>query len=190
MKSYNPWQRDLKDTIIAINKNRHFIIETLGGGDIFLLEGSNNIILRLLDEVSGIDIVWKKDNQIKGIASRVQWGNYDTFTIRCGRKSGAETEYKKRLETIGESFSPHLTMQMYCNNREENIFESLAIIKTEDLYLLIITRPDLVHESKSNNFFKYISWNDIKNKTDMNILIKIKGKKLEGEAKAELKKVR
>jgi hypothetical protein len=181
VKLYNPWIKDLKAATIAINKNRHFIIEALGGGYIYLLEGSNDRISRLLDEVSGIDIIWKKDNQIKGIASRVQWGNYDTFTIRCERKSGAETEYKKRLETIGESLYPHLTMQMYCNNREENIFESMAIIKTEDLYLLIITRPDLVHESKSNNFFKYIFWNDIRNKTDMNILIKRKGEILERE---------
>ncbi|GAG62034.1 unnamed protein product [marine sediment metagenome] len=183
MKSYNPWQKDREDSVIAINKNIHFIMEALGGGYIYSLEESNYIILRLLDDVSGIDIIWKKDNQIKGIASRVQWEEkpHDNFTIRCKRKSGAETEYKKRLETIGESFGPHLTMQMYCNNREENIFESMAIIKTEDLYLLIITRPDLVHESKSDNFFKYISWDDIRNETDISIFIKRKGEILERE---------
>jgi len=63
-------------------------------------------------------------------------------------------------------------MQMYCNNREENIFESMAIIKTEELYLLLIGRSDLIHENKSDNIFKYIFWNDIKYKTDTEILIK------------------
>jgi len=83
VKLYNPWIKDLKAATIAIKKNRHFIIEILGGGDIYLLEGSDNRILRLLDEVSGIDMIWRKDDQIKGIASRVQWGiPYNSFTIR------------------------------------------------------------------------------------------------------------
>ncbi|MBA7579003.1 hypothetical protein ES708_20869 [subsurface metagenome] len=181
VKSYNTWQKDREDSVIAINKNRHFIIEALGGGYIYSLEESNHIILRLLDDISGIDIIWKKDNKVKGIASRVQWEEepYDTFTIRYKRKSGARTEYEKRLQTIGESYCPHLTMQMYCNNRKENILESMAIIKTEDLYLLSIEHPELFHTTKSNNLFKYIRWDDIRNKTDISILIKRKGEKLE-----------
>ena len=185
MKSYNIWQKDMEDSAKAINKNRHFIIEALGGGYIYPLEGSNNEILQLLDRDCGIDIIWKKDKKIRGIASRVQWmgwrgESYDTFTIRSERESKAETEYKKRLKTIGESFYPHLTMQMYCNNRKENILKSIAIIDTEDLYLLSIERPELFHTTKSDNFFKFISWKDIRNKSNTHILIKRKGKELEG----------
>ncbi len=71
-------------------------------------------------------------------------------------------------------------MQMYCNNRKENILESMAIIKTEDLYLLSIEHPELFHTTKSDNFFKFIRWKDIRNKSNINILIKRKGKELEG----------
>ncbi len=189
MKSfYKPWQKDREDSTIAVNKNRHFIIEILGGGYIYSLEESNNEILQLLDRDCGIDLIWKKNKKARGIASRVQWmewrgESYDTFTIRSERESKAETEYKKRLETIGNSFSPHLTMQMYCNNRKENILESMAIIKTEDLYLLSIEHPELFHTTKSDNFFKFIRWKDIRNKSNINILIKRKGKELEGDLK-------
>lgn len=180
VKSYNPWQKDREDSAIAIDKNRHFIIETLGGGDIYSLEESKNRMLQKLDEIAGIDLFWEKDKKIRGIASRVQWDkNWETFTIRYKRKSGARTEYEKRLQTIGESFGPHFTMQMYCNNRKENILESMAIIKTKDLYSLSIRRPELFYTTKSNNLFKYIRWDDIRNKTDISILIKRKGEKLE-----------
>lgn len=182
MKSYNFWGKDLENSIAAINKNIRLIIDALGGGEIHSIERTNNKILQILDRYCGIDYIWIRDEKARGIASRVQWKkNWETFTIRCERKSGAETEYKKRLKTIGESFSPHLTMQMYCNDKVENKFEAMAIIKTEDLYFLIVTRPELFHESKSDNLFIYVHWNDIKYKTDTNILIKRRGKELEGE---------
>ncbi|MBA7512959.1 hypothetical protein ES705_04968 [subsurface metagenome] len=177
MKLYNPWPLDQKNSIAAIHKNKRYIIDALGGGEIYPIEGINIKILQILDMVCGIDYIWVRDKKVRGIASRVQWGhNYDTFTIRYERKSGTETEYKKRLEAIKEkeSFRPYLTMQMYCDNEKENELESLAIIKTEDLFEIIFTYPKLVHETKSNNFFKYILWDDIKNienETNKEILI-------------------
>lgn len=182
MKSYNDWIKDKEDSIRAINKNEHFIIEALGGGHIYSIEGSNDPMLQLLDKDCGIDYMWEKDKKVRGIATRVQWGiPYDTFTIRSKRQSGAETEGIKRLEAIGESFYPHLTMQMYCNNREESILESMAIIKTEDLYQLLVLYPELFHTNKSDNDFEFIRWRDIRNKSDKNILIKRRGRELEGQ---------
>lgn len=37
----------------------------------------------MLDRFSGIDLIVLRDKALRGIASRVQWGNnWDTFTIR------------------------------------------------------------------------------------------------------------
>lgn len=182
MKSYKSWIKDKENSIAAIDKNKYHIIDALGGGEIHSIEKENNKILQLLDRDCGIDLIWVRGKKARWIASRVQWGirHFDTFTIRYKRKSGTKTEYEKRLESIKEEFIyPQLTMQMYCNNEIENKFESMAIIKTRDLYSLPIIKPDLFHESKSNNFFKYIHWDDIRNETDISILIKRREEKLD-----------
>jgi len=172
VKYYNNWTKDLTATSKAIEiiipKINEFI-----SGELYSVENSDNEILNLLDKYSGIDLIVLRDKALRGVASRVQWGNnWDTFTIRYKRHTGSKTEYEKRIENIenGE-FYPALTLQAYLNNRNENKLLSLGVIRTKDLYELTQTHKELFKMRKSDNEFKFISWSDIKNKTDKKLLI-------------------
>lgn len=185
MKKYNKWIDDLKSSTIAIEKAQKEIRKMVKG-DLYSIEDSDNEILRLFDKFAGIDLISLFDSNIIGIASRVQWGKaYNTFTIRKERRTGTETEYKKRLNAIKKGyFYPALTMQIYCDNRKDNNILSMAMMKTIDLYELIETNPELFKTQLSDNFFIFIKWDDIKKKTDKKIIARyLKLKKKKGQAR-------
>lgn len=62
-----------------------------------------NDFARELDVRSGIDMwLMSRDGHMRGLASRVQWGDksWDTFTVRMKRVSGYATEFDKRVAQI------------------------------------------------------------------------------------------
>ncbi len=172
MNVYNNWKVDNKASQSAIEKSRAVISKYILG-DLYSVESSDNEILLLLDKYAGIDLVVLKDGNIKGVASRVQWGhNWDTFTIRSKRHTGTKTEYEKRVDAINNGhLYPALTMQIYCNNRENNDIQSMGIMKTIDLYELLDIKKELFKVRESDNVFHFIKWIDIKEQTDKKILI-------------------
>ena len=159
---YNNWKKDLSDSIKAIEKIKLTVLPTLIDGEIISIEESNNNILLLFDKYSGIDYLRKNNIGIQGIASRVQFGNdWNTFTIRARRISGAKTEYEKRKEQIDKGYIfPYYTLQAYFDNRKDLNLLSVCIIKTIDLYNEIENNMH-VKTKTSDNVFKFISWSDI-----------------------------
>lgn len=136
------------------------------GKEIISIENSSHPILRMFDKYSGIDAIQiTKDNQIRTIAIRVQFGTaWDTFTIRYKRHNGAETEYKKRLDAIkNEKLYPNLTLQCYLSNDFKEIL-SCGIIQTKTLYKQIQERPEIkkIRSAKEDaNIFLYVSFYDL-----------------------------
>lgn len=118
------------------------IAEEIGGGKIIPIESiADRGMATILDQRSGID-AWHLGNgsRIRGIASRVQWGNkpWNTFTVRYARDSRATTEYEKRKRDIESSCGwlyPHLTIQAYVAGSRDDSGEliSAAVVKTEAL---------------------------------------------------------
>lgn len=114
----------------------------VGGGEIVPVESvADKGMATMLDQRSGID-AWhlSKDKQVRGIASRVQWGNtpWNSFTVRYARDSGAKTEYEKRKHDINAGAGwlyPHLTIQAYVSGSKGNGGDllSVAVIKTKSL---------------------------------------------------------
>jgi len=112
----------------------------LGGGELIPVEGATKESLKAkLDQASGID-AWHYsiEGQIRGIASRVQWGKaWDSFTIRYKRDSGTKTEYEKRKEAIEGTrgwLFPFLTVQAYLSGTPgEGELIKVGIAKTADL---------------------------------------------------------
>jgi len=113
----------------------------LGGGEIVPVESvADKGMATMLDQRSGID-AWhlSTDKQVRGIASRVQWGTpWDTFTVRYSRDSGAKTEYEKRKNDINSSSGwlyPHLTVQAFIAGKKSECgpLLSVGIIKTRSL---------------------------------------------------------
>lgn len=117
-----------------------------------------------MDKLSGIDLIREDNHGLQGVAARVQFGsNFKTFTIRSKRKSGVKTELEKRFEQIKHGyFYPAFTLQAYFDCREKLNLQSIAIIKTVDLYSFIETVPDKIYTQKSDNFFKFCYWRDLK----------------------------
>lgn len=120
------------------------IIRPIGGGELIHIESETaKGLTQKLDIHAGIDAwqIIKDDSIVRGVASRIQWGDKDwsSFTIRKSRDSGAKTEFRKRLEAIrGDrgAVYPHLTVQAYVSKRRTGDLVSVAIVKTEDLFLL------------------------------------------------------
>ena len=114
----------------------------VGGGEIVPVESvADKGMATMLDQRSGID-AWhlSKDKQVRGIASRVQWGNtpWNSFTVRLARDSGAKNEYVKRKHDMiaGAGWLyPHLTIQAYVSGSKGmgGDLLSVAIIKTKSL---------------------------------------------------------
>jgi len=104
-------------------------------------EHLKEVVAQLLDRCSGIDGILKMDNNVAGVALRVQQHsakNWGTFTIRYSRHTGSETEYSKRKRQIYASnvFYPHYTCQAYLDN--ENKLIGGAFCLTKDLFDVII----------------------------------------------------
>lgn len=149
----------------------------VGGGSIRPVEAvSDSNFKDELDLLAGID-AWQvqcNPSAIRGIASRVQWGEaHDSFTVRTRLPSGKETEFQKRHRAIlsidnGHLF-PHLTIQAYLDVRGGNLL-SAATIRTVDLiraaFLLVENkdrlnfRPDFYGfiSNSDGTEFLYMKW--------------------------------
>lgn len=169
---YNNWKIDLNDSVKAMEKIKLTVLPQLISGEIISIEESNNSVLLLFDQYSGIDYLRKNDVGLQGIASRIQFGkNWDTFTIRTKRLTGVKTEYEKRKEQIKNGYIyPYYTLQAYFDNRIDLNLLSICIIKTTDLYDEIENNIN-VKTRTSDNIFKYILWSDIDKNKIKKILI-------------------
>jgi len=91
----------------------------------------------LLDQYSSIDVWYiKKDEGIRGLASRVQYGyTCNTFTIRQSRESGARTEFDKLTYAIENQWlHPYWFCHayMYPIKPQKKLY-SVALCRTSDL---------------------------------------------------------
>jgi len=173
---YNTVDKDLKDSVIALEKIKGNYLSKIISGKIHTIESRRNEILILLDMKSGIDYIREDENGLQGIAARCQWDDgrpsypYNSFTIRFKRHTGAETEFEKRNKQIQHGyFYPAFTLQAYFDNRENNNLLSLGIIPTRTLYDFIEKNKGrlnqkglpIIKEKKSDNIFLFINWNDL-----------------------------
>lgn len=116
-----------------------------GNGSMLSVEKNGDDLYEKLDQNAGIDYMHIHEYHMNGVAVRVQamdefnggFRPYNTFTIRDTRKSGASTEYKKRLDQILNcDIYPRYTLQGYItNNRNNPVFLSGAMMRTKDLYI-------------------------------------------------------
>ena len=149
----------------------------VGGGSIRPVEAvAEKDFKDELDLLSGID-AWQihhAPSTIRGIASRVQWGEcYQSFSVRTRLPSGNETEFQKRQYAIQNKENghlyPHLTIQAFLNTRGGSLLAAAAI-KTVDLIeaaailvenrTRLIQRPDFYGfiPNKDGTEFLYMRW--------------------------------
>lgn len=138
-------------------------------GDLRDVEMDNSPIAKMFDAYCGVDSFQIIDNQVRGVAIRVQWKvNYKTFTIRYKRANSTKTEYEKRAEAIlGDRgfIYPYLTIQAYLDKRgDAQSVLSCCIVKTYDLYHYIFKNfPRLkTRKCPEGNEFLFISFSELK----------------------------
>lgn len=109
-------KRDLTAAIVNFERYVKAQVEEALGQKIFSVECyTDKEIAVFLDTLAGIDAWARTNNEVRGIALRVQpikcW---ETFTIRYSRPSGAKTEYFKRVKAIESgALYPYYTLQAY-----------------------------------------------------------------------------
>ena len=162
------WVDDLNDSSYDFLRLVWPVIKNFcGGGETIPVETvSNNDFAKYLDQFSGIDF-WQivNDHGIRGIASRIQWGNVNwrTFTIRFRRFSGNATEYQKRIEAIntGEWLYPYFTCQAYITERRNGCLLGCAVAKTRDIFLAI-QEGKYGKQKTTNAEFLTVGWDNVK----------------------------
>lgn len=154
-------------------------MEMINGGSIKPVEAvAEKNFKDQLDLLAGIDAwqIMSQPSAIRGLASRVQWGEKrNTFTIRTRSKGGGETELEKRVRAIENKDNghlyPHLTIQAYLNEKKGKLL-SAAVIKTEDLITLAAFLKNNMKYNKNyygtmdnedGSQFIYIHWDYILN---------------------------
>lgn len=169
------FEKDLSDSAYTFREIVWPAIQDMvGGGRIIPIESEVTEDLKtILDMDAGIDAlqVIKPEGLIRGIGSRIQWGDkaWNTFTIRKSRDSGAKTELQKRIESIDGKrggLYPHLTVQGYVTKPRTGELQSVAIAPTRELfhlanYLDIKSKPQRNswgYNRASNAEFIWISW--------------------------------
>lgn len=176
--------RDLTDSATAFVQYVWPCIRFIcGGGEVLPVESTTNKGLENdLDILAGIDAwqIIREKSVMRGIASRVQWlrpgiKEWNTFTIRYKRTSGATTEFEKRLFALqhrSENYLlPHFTVQAYfrlnpLGQRTTNDFLSLGVVKTLDLYRYLLKyRMGMVRSNGDDgNEFLFAPWSDMEQK--------------------------
>jgi len=128
----------------------------------------------LFDSRSGIDYIRENNHGLQGIAARVQWGiDFQSFTIRSRRVSGAKTELEKRIKQIKSGyFYPYLTLQAYFDNRQDNNLLSVGVIRTIHLYEFHHSHNHQVFKNKADNDFDIVYWRDIQKVKPMAFTVK------------------
>lgn len=147
------------------------IANPLGGGELVPVESvTTDGFKKDLDTLAGIDAwqVIREHSAIRGIASRIQpvTTPYNTFTIRYRCRSGAETEYAKRLRAIEKAergwLFPHLTVHAYINIARDRVL-SVGVVSTRQLFLyaqqwLESERAYIKVNTMDGNLFIVVPW--------------------------------
>jgi len=137
------------------------------GGKMETVEGLPHSLTQKLDIAAGIDAVYEPPGcGPYGLALRIQYGkNYESFTVRCQRESGAKTEFTKRQESFQKGgLAPTLTLQAYID-RERSRLLAGAVARTVDILQCIELGHCDKHVTGASEIgraaFYSVSWNTL-----------------------------
>lgn len=163
------WLEDLKKSANIIKSATPILQEIFEDPylTIMQVEGKDEEVCQVLDKTCGIDYLALTHNgQSFGVAWRCQWveenKEYNTFTMRKSRDTGASTEYEKRLKAIQDkAVYPHYVVQTFADKTTNEIL-SLALTTTESLLDYIAKeKPTVKHTGKAQTgqaSFFVIDW--------------------------------
>ena len=128
------------------------------GGIIHSVENHNNKTDFILDFQCGIDGLVLTEDAVFGIAHRVSYLPYHTFTIRTKDLSGKPTE----IDHIKRSgIKPRYHVQTLIG--EDGKITEIAIVKTADLLTAILQGKGRVIERPNRDTFIAVNWKTLTN---------------------------
>lgn len=133
------------------------ILEDYFDGIVYSTEDHDSQFAKLLDFKCAIDAIVDADDVVFGIAHRVSYKNYATFTIRLHNIGGETTEIDK-LSKPG--IKPRYHVQTICINGKP---KTIAIAKTADLVYAINQHIHTTKTAFSGDKFAILDWNDLIN---------------------------
>ena len=141
----------------ANKSNKYFeqiipILQHYFGGKVISTENHNSEVEAILDFQCGIDGLVLTEDTVFGIAHRVSYLPYHTFTIRTKDLSGKLTE----IDHIKRSgIKPRFHVQTVCVNDKPTI---MAIAKTADLVYAINHHMYTTKTAFSGDKFAVLDW--------------------------------
>jgi UDP-N-acetylglucosamine pyrophosphorylase len=161
--AYSNWVSDATTAVNAFNSIKS-IVEQAAKIKITSIEQVNNDLCVKFDSLCGCDYLAENSLGLYGIAMRVQFKkNWQTFTIREARDSGAKTEFHKRSEQIKQGyFYPRITIQAYFSDEVNKTFLGGCLIKTKDLFDYIESGGVFSRNRTSNASFIVVRWDDLR----------------------------
>lgn len=115
----------------------------------------------VMDRNSGVDALAVKPNgKVYALGMRIQYGTWETFTIRYHRSSGNPTEFQK-FDADSLALSPSYTVQIY----EDRNRIKLGVAKSKEL-MSYVTAHEFDLEVRTaddeHNTFLVLPWEKIK----------------------------
>lgn len=144
--------------------------------EIHPVEGRDDGLFQAFDQLAGVDF-WLVNQGLgmASIASRVQSDyDYETFTIRHSRESGADTEHQKRMKQLTTDHQlPTWTVQAYVEPVLQ-VVQNAAACRSESLYQYISQKGEpgdewpLIQSNESETFYP-VPWSELDGELDLRI---------------------
>jgi hypothetical protein len=190
MSSESQWRDDLATSTRQFQEIVWPQIKDWFGGDpeLYPAEGKDDPLYRSFDTDMGADF-WLVDNDagMASIAARVQdQYEYETFTVRYSRSSGAATEHQKRMRQLASSYElPTWTIQAYVEPVLESV-QNVAACRTDRLFEYIKSKgePSVdwpLKPSNESEMFYAVPWDEIDRTTDLRVYDRDRADTLSGD---------
>ena len=125
---------------------------------------NDDMIVKLLDKICGIDALSKDENIVYTLSNRIQYGqDWGSFTIRGKTGKGSDnTEYKKRKLAIENGgLYPEYIIQSYIDY--DGSLLSIGVAKTIDIIKYIDDKkPELKKNPRDGSLFYPVYWKNVK----------------------------
>ena len=117
----------------------------------------------VLDINSGIDYFIKKNKDVFGLSSRINFykPNYNHVTIRYKRKNGSSTEYEKRIKCIednNDQIKPKYQIQIDFDYKNNKLIDFI-LFNTETFYSKLKENVNNVKKETCNEGNEYLKIN-------------------------------
>jgi hypothetical protein len=128
-------------------------------GELIVIDKDESKLMAALDQLGGIDAYLVREFvSARGLGMRIQWGSWDTFTIRTKRKTGTPTDLQKYQNYSGGP-RPDYIMHIYLRDGEIRVGTAPYL----DLMKYVVDNFDRfeIKTAPDGNEFIAVDWDEL-----------------------------